>query len=466
VAPSEAEPRRELHARRAAEARALLTELGPTFIKFGQMLSIRPDVIPPAAIYELQKLCDSVPSFPTPLALAVVRRELGREPSEVYDGLHAHTEPIAAASLGQVYRCTLRATGEAVALKVQRPDMIRAVTLDLYLLRGYMHAVEWFKVRVLTGVFGAADRASFDVALLDSFASATYLELDYEHEAANQQRFADELCPKLHGKIHVPAVHWGHTARKVLTSEWIEGEQLAKCDRQTINALISVGVDAFLAQLLDVGFFHSDPHPGNLLVDGSGRLVLIDFGLCAEVDQLDGRALSKAIVHLMQSDVEGLLDDCVALHFLPEDVDREALLVPMRNIFHKGGEALIDMQQTRHVESAGVAARRAQFGAISRDLNQVFFEFPFTVPPYFALITRALIVLEGIAVTGDPDFDLFRAAYPYAARHAAKVFGVGQLASFVGEASKQGHLDLLKAPRPNPREALRRSASGSAAHVL
>ncbi|KAL3916390.1 MAG: hypothetical protein SGPRY_006839, partial [Prymnesium sp.] len=228
--------------------------------------------------------------------------------------------------------------------------------------------------------------------------------------------------------------------KEVITTEWINGVQLAKCEPAVINKLIPVGVNCFLAQLLDVGFFHSDPHPGNLLVDQQGRLVLIDFGLCAEVDQVDGRSLASAIVHLMRSDVEGLVEDGVKLDFLPADIDRSALLPPLQAVFNKSGKALIDVHR-RQSELKGLAARsvspilhspsqltsqpaphcrKAKFGAISRELNQIFFDFPFTVPPYFALITRALIVLEGIAVTGDPNFDLFTAAYPYAARHASK----------------------------------------------
>lgn len=140
--------RSERQARRAAELRELFTRLGPTFVKCGQMLSIRPDLLPPAAIHELQKLCDAVPSYPTADAMALVAAELGRPVGDVFDDLDESSVPIAAASLGQVYRCRLRGTGELVALKVQRPDMIRAVSLDLYLLRRYMQAVEWFKQEV------------------------------------------------------------------------------------------------------------------------------------------------------------------------------------------------------------------------------------------------------------------------------------------------------------------------------
>ena len=307
-------------AARARELRELLTDLGPTFIKFGQMLSIRPDVLPPTFVYELQKLCDAVPSYPTAEAIKLVEAELGQPVEAIFEGLDQSTMPIAAASLGQVrslpwlfghdaaasrllrplsqvYRVRLRDGGE-VALKVQRPDMIRAVSLDLFLLRHYMYAVEWFKVNVLTGLFGAADRSSFDVKLLDTFAvriragfegcrwkhtlqppltashalprlalphaclatrlslphpsqAASYLELDYLNEAANGERFARELVPRLGGKVHVPRCERRFTTRKVLVTEWIEGIQLARSPPHVINELVDTGVACFLAQLLE-----------------------------------------------------------------------------------------------------------------------------------------------------------------------------------------------------------------------
>ena len=250
------------HAARAAELRGLLTDLGPTFIKAGQMLSIRPDLLPPPAVYELQKLCDAVPSYPTADALKLIESEYGRPAAAVFVGLDAATAPIAAASLGQVYRCHL-SCGREVAVKVQRPDMIRAVSLDLHILRTLMQCVEWFKERVLTDVFGAAARSAYDVKLLDSFARASYLELDYQNEAANLERFASELVPLLGGQVYVPRCEHELTTRKVLVTEWIEGAQLAKSPPEVINRLTPVGVACFMAQLLESGFFHSDPHPGS-----------------------------------------------------------------------------------------------------------------------------------------------------------------------------------------------------------
>lgn len=434
---SEAEARSSA---RAGELRALLTQLGPTFIKLGQMLSIRPDLLPPDAVIELQKLCDGCPSYPTADALLLIEDELGAPPAEVFDGLDASTPPVAAASLGQVYRCRLRATGEEVALKVQRPDMIRSVSRDLYLLRGYMRAVEWFKTEVLVRLLGAAERTNFDVRLLDAFATASFLELDYRNEATNLERFAAELVPRCGGKVYVPRCYGHVTTRKVLATEWIVGEQLAKSPPEVIAELIPVGVDCFLRQLLGCGFFHSDPHPGNLLVDARRRLVLIDFGLCAEIAAFDSRALTQSIVHLMQGDVEALVDDAVLLRFLPPTVDRAALLPHLKRIFEQGRLAAAE-QRTRRAPFGAVKERRAKFWAVSRDLNRIFFEFPFTVPDYFALITRALIVLEGIALTGDQNFDLFTAAYPFAAKHAAGVLGARGVATVTRAAAQAAAFD-------------------------
>ncbi len=400
----------------AKKFRNLLTDLGPAFIKFGQMLSIRPDILPPVVVAELQKLCDSVPPYPTEKAIELIEEELGTGTVDhLFEGLDVRTKPFAAASLGQVYKVKMRKTGETVALKVQRPDMIRKVSLDLYLLRKYARAVEYVKKAAMRVGF-IAERKAYDLDLLDAFATASYLELDYEHEAANQERISKLLIPKIGAdKMHIPRVLL--SSRKVLVSEFIEGVQLAKSNKKTIQKLIPVGVKVYLSQLLDIGYFHSDPHPGNLLVDKKGRLVLIDFGLCARVDNIDMKGMTSAVVHLMRGDVEGLLEDAIVLGFLPKDVDRSALLPILQKIYDEAKLA----EETNKFYNFRSTERRKRFVNVSADLNSVFFDFPFIVPEYFALITRALIVLEGIALTGDPSFDIFQASYPYCKSRASQL---------------------------------------------
>lgn len=433
-----------------------------------------------------------------------------------FEDLDETTLPVAAASLGQVYKLRLRSTGREVAVKVQRPDMIRAVSLDLFLLRKYMSSVEAFKHFLMHKVGLMAPRKQFDLELLNAFASASYLELDYHHEATNAGRFAQELLPLLPaGRCFIPAVIQEVSARRIITSEWVEGRRLADCDRATINRLVPVGVQCFIAQLLQTGFFHADPHPGNLLVNEKGQLVLIDFGLCAEIRSFDADAMTAAILHLMQGDVPRLLEDAIQLGFLPPDVDTGTLLPALQGVFAKAailrrratelikqrsdletsagsiavatsaainGARAIDPdtavsggaendaarrslcpwhrfrdsllgsapaeKDTRTADGVVVslasgevrnaqyrpAERRRHFKEISHELNQIFFDFPFTVPPYFALITRALILLEGIAVAGDPKFDIFKAAEPFARQRALEVFGAVNLVKLAGTA--------------------------------
>lgn len=241
-----------------------------------------------------------------------------------------------------MYKVHLRSTGECVALKVQRPDMLRQVSLDLYLLRRYMHCVELAK-QALSAVGVLNQPRPYDVALLDSFAAASYLELDYLHEAQSQARFKRDLVPLMRGAVHVPAVLHHLTTRKVLVTEWVHGTQLAKSPPEVINKLVPIGVECFLTQLLVLKYgplisriwksmrstevvnsnthhpqmrryFHSDPHPGNLLVNDQGQLVIIDFGLCASIDAPDSDGITQALVHLMQKDVSGMLQVWCALY--------------------------------------------------------------------------------------------------------------------------------------------------------
>ena len=215
-------------------------------------------------------------------------------------------------------------------------------------------------------------------------------------------------------------------------SEWIEGKQLAKSPASVINKLIPVGVECFLIQLLETGFFHADPHPGNLLVTPDGKLALIDFGLMADVPIQDTKTMTKTIVHLMQGDVPGLVEDAVELGFLPEDVDKSSLTPVLQKVFDSAQLAVTDQVKSGLTYKA-IQGRRKQFWAVSFDLNKIFYLYPFLVPDYFALITRAMIVLEGIAVTGDPDFDLFKAAYPYSLKRAVGLFGYGGVANIAKE---------------------------------
>ena len=192
----------------AVELREMLTRLGPSFIKFGQAMSIRPDLLPSSFLFELQKLCDAVPSYPTKEAIEVIESELGVTINTVFAGIDEKTDPIAAASLGQVYKVNLVSEDKVVAVKVQRPDMHHYVLRDIYILRLVARTTQWIKSNLTY-------QRPFDVALLDTFANATIKELDYLNEAANQIKCKETLEPRQKDKIYIPKVYEKHTTRKV-----------------------------------------------------------------------------------------------------------------------------------------------------------------------------------------------------------------------------------------------------------
>eukprot|EP00440_Ansanella_granifera_P060546 gb/GFBE01065622.1/.p1 GENE.gb/GFBE01065622.1/~~gb/GFBE01065622.1/.p1 ORF type:complete len:555 (+),score=115.17 gb/GFBE01065622.1/:1-1665(+) len=420
---------------RASEAREALGRLGPAFIKAGQALSIRPDLLPPTALKELQRLCDDCPAIPWSIAKATIEEELGEGVWEVLEVLprpetSEEPAPVAAASLGQVYRWRRRSDGQVLAVKVQRPDMMHAVALDIFILRRVAAFVR-FAVRQIT------NNRTDHVSLLDAWAKGTYAELDYEAEANNQEFFREELGRRLGGRVYVPEVCRELTTRRVLATEWVDGPRLADCSREVIRTLVPVGVECFLAQLLDMGVFHSDPHPGNLLVS-RGRLVLIDFGLVAEIGQLSMKSMATATVHLISADYESLFDDLVTLELLPQDADRRQVLPPLKSVLVQGMRAGSDIKR-----------RAKNFQSIQDDLSVIFYELPFQVPDYFALITRALAVLEGIALAGDPEFDIFWAAYPFALSRARSVLGSRRTAGLLSVAAASAAQQMTAEERAN-----------------
>eukprot|EP00871_Galdieria_phlegrea_P001954 jgi/Galph1/275/GphlegSOOS_G5108.1 len=382
---------KEKEADRAKELREMLTYLGPTFIKLGQSLSIRPDMVGPKAMEELQKLCDAVPPFDTQIALAMIEEELGKPAKEYFTDISE--KPIAAASLGQVYYARLIATGEEVAIKVQRPDMLKKVTLDLYVMRKVASVMEKVQERL------TASRVQY-TALLDQWSRSMYLELDYINEGQNAVRFSKGVrdIPD----VYIPKVFFEFSARRVLTMEWIRGEKLAKSKPEEIRRLVSVGVNCFLTQLLGTGFFHADPHPGNLMIDDKGRLVILDYGLMSEVEEGQMERMVAAIIHLANRDYRKVVDDFIFLGFLPQNINMERV----------GSMLGVVLDQALQ----GGGAKNINFQKLSSQLSEITFELPFQIPPYFALIIRALSVLEGIALVGDPQFKMIMEAFPYVSK--------------------------------------------------
>eukprot|EP01031_Cornospumella_fuschlensis_P031574 gene31574-38160_t len=388
----------DIDIRRAAQLRETLVSLGPFFIKGGQALSIRPDILPPRAMIELQQLCDKVPCFDSALAMQTIEQELGKAPQEVFDFASYPPEPVAAASLGQVYKAKVKGTNEEVAIKVQRPYVLETVSLDLYLFRK---------------VGGVLSRPPFSssplfsrldpLALLDEFADKIFQELDYNVECQNGLRVAKEMQERnLGGKVVTPIPLPSLTTRRLHVAQWIDGEKLSQSTSKDVSSLVNLGLLVYLSMLLESGFFHADPHPGNLLRTPDGKLCLLDFGLMTYITPEQRIGMIEAIAHLIHRDYALIGDDFKSLGFIPEEVDTAPLVPVLSRVF----EAAL----------AGGGARSLNFQELAGDLAEITFKYPFKIPPYFALLIRAISVLEGIALVGNPEFAIVDEAYPYIAK--------------------------------------------------
>ena len=391
------------------QARKIMETLGPTYIKMGQMLSVRPDVLPEDARDELAVLQDSVKPFSSETAREVVERSLGVPIEDVFSSFSK--EPIAAASLAQVHRATLASTGQEVAVKVQRPDIISTVSKDLYVLRRAAEVYQGIMDR-----FAPQQRTNY-VGLLNEWAVGFYTELDFMNEAANQIKMRDLLRGAGVDDVYIPEVYLEHCSRYLLVTEWVEGKKLTECDPDEVNELVAIGQEAFLTQLLQLGFFHCDPHPGNLMKlhdESKGKLALIDFGLMASLNQEEMDTLVSSIVHLSNKDYAKLTEDFVKLDILPADCDRQKVLPLMDKAlspFIKGGGATKYKDEVLKIyEGAG------GLQSMTSDFVTVMNDIPFSIPPYFALLGRAVATLEGIALVGDPNYRIVMEAYPFVSR--------------------------------------------------
>lgn len=379
--------------KRAEQLRKTLAGLGPSFVKVGQALSSRPDLLPKPYLDCLASLQDRLDPFPTPVAMAVIEEELGCRVDEMYSSISE--EPVAAASLGQVYKGVLRETGEEVAIKVQRPAIGEGIAVDMVLLRRLVKVID-ARLDVLSQPL---------VPLVDEFAGRLFGELDYVQEGRNCERF-QELYSHV-PRVRTPAIKWQATSRRVLTMEWIDGVKLTDKEAMANAGLdvvdfVTVGVECTLRQLLEAGFFHADPHPGNLLATKGGDLVYLDFGMMSEAPPSARYAIIAHVVHLVNKDYLAMCYDYYTLDFMDPDVDTTPIAPALAAFFD---DVLADS-----------TVSRLNFRTLVDGLGGVLFQYPFRVPAYYALILRSLTVLEGLALSADKRYNLLGAAYPYVAR--------------------------------------------------
>lgn len=379
---------RENELLRAKQMVDLITSLGPTAIKVGQALSIRPDLLPLAYLEELQTLQDRVPAFSSDEARAIILEGLGARADDVFSGMSP--APVAAASLGQVYKAKIAGTGETVAVKVQRPQVLEGISRDLYVLR------------IVAGLMCHLPNNHTDFRdVLDTWARRFFDELDYMQEGRNAIRFAEDM--KALKNVRVPRVYMEYTSRKVLTTEWVEGEKLSDSRAGDMSTLVTTALNCYLIQLLETGFLHADPHPGNLLRTPDGRLCVLDFGLMTEVTIDQRYALIEYISHLVNEDYARVAEDLVVLGFVPPDlVDPEKTAAVVPQLAKVLGQLI-----------KGGGARKVNVAEVTDELSRMAEDYVFVIPPYFALILRAFGVLEGIGLDNDPDYAIVDECYPY-----------------------------------------------------
>jgi predicted unusual protein kinase regulating ubiquinone biosynthesis (AarF/ABC1/UbiB family) len=410
----------ERQQRRAETVLETLLTLGPTFIKLGQLLSSRPDVLPPVYIEVLSELQDRVPPADWPAARAVIEDELG----PVADHFDEFDEDaISGASLGQVY--VAEADGERVAVKVRRPNVESLVEADLRVIR--------WSLPFVTRLVGEARAFSLS-NLADEFAKTIREEMDYQREAAMLQEiranFTDnEACrmPRVIGELSGP---------RVMTMEYVPGTKITD-----IDALDAAGLDLgeiaenvvrfYLQMIVEDGVFHADPHPGNLAVQEDGTVVFYDFGMSGHVDPWIQEYIVDFYIAAAERDTERILDALVQMGTLSPDADRDTMGRIM--------ELAIE-------DARGEAVDQYRVQRIIQQVEDTIYEFPFRLPRNLALVLRVATVVEGVCVTLDEDFDFIAVATDYLTEQGYREESVRQAIGDAGEQFREATLASLRIP--------------------
>ena len=371
--------------------RLTLDDLGPTFVKFGQVLSTRSDILPEGVLSELQKLQDTARPMPAGVAQKIIERELGAPVDEVFASFDP--VPLGSASIGQVHKAVLR-SGETVAVKVQRPEAPGRVAGDLELMRDFAALLDR---RFGRGLF-------VDVGgLVAEFEVVVRRELDYSAEAENARRFAANFAGT---QVVIPAVYLDLSTPKVLTEEFVEGTRFRDIRPLSFTPserrrVATMGADAIFRMAFEDGFFHGDPHPSNLLLTPSGNLALLDFGMVGYMSQGDIEALSKLFIAVIQRDAQAALRGLERLGVGYATEIRADLVRDLREFLNK---------------YSGLSVGEVTLGQALSELIALARRYRLRMPPVFPLLTKALVTAEGLARSIDPTLNVYEVARPYAQR--------------------------------------------------
>jgi predicted unusual protein kinase regulating ubiquinone biosynthesis (AarF/ABC1/UbiB family) len=402
-------------ARRKAQAiwiRNTFLDLGPTFIKVGQLFSTRADIFPGEYVEELSKLQDRVPAFSYEQVEGIVEQELGKKIPELFQDFEP--VPLAAASLGQVHKAILY-TGESVVVKVQRPGLKKLFEIDLHILKGiaryFQNHPKWGRGRDWMGIYEECCRILWE-------------EIDYLNEGRNADTFRRNF--RSYDWVKVPRVYWRYATTKVITLEYVPGIKVSQYDALEAagvdrKAIARYGAQAYLHQLLNNGFFHADPHPGNLAVSPDGALIFYDFGMMGTIKSNVREGLMETLFGIAQKDGERVVKSLIDLGAIAPVDD----MGPVR----RSVQYMLDNFMDKPFENQSVAA-------ISDDLYELAYNQPFRFPATFTFVMRAFSTLEGVGKGLDPEFNFMEVAQPYAMQLMTDNNG-SEGNSFLNELSRQ-----------------------------
>jgi ubiquinone biosynthesis protein len=369
--------------------RLTIEELGPTFVKFGQIMSTRPDLIPPRYIAQLVRLQDAVPPDPWEAVREQLEQELEGSLDEHFASFDA--EPVAAASLAQVYQATLPG-GEEVVVKVQRPDIEGTIEVDLEILLDLAHLIQ--ERTPLGQIYDL-------VEIAEEFAFTLRSEMDYRREGHNAERFrrnfADETA------LYIPRVYWDYTTQRVLTLERISGiriDDIAALDAASVDRrqVAKNAARVVIKEVLEDGFFHADPHPGNFFVMDEAMIGAVDFGMVGHLDQRDRESLVRLYIVSVQLDTEGIVEQLIRMGAASYDVDRSGLQRDIGRLLNK---------------YYGLPLKEIRAREVVEEVMPIAFRYHLRLPSRLWLLGKTLAMMEGVGLQLDPDFDIFAVSQPY-----------------------------------------------------
>jgi len=370
-------------------ARLALEELGGTFIKLGQVLSARRDLLPGELVDQLERLQDRVPPLPYEEIRAAIQAEFGADPEQIFASFNH--EAMAAASVAQVHFAVLK-SGEEVAVKVQRPGVAAQMETDFEILLGIArfleHHIAWFKEYNI-------------VEVVREFMQTTREEMDFVLEGHNADRFRQNFAED--PGVHIPKVYWEHTTSRVLTLERITGTPMSDLkaiaaegfDRQ---AIAKHGALIYLKQILIDGFFHADPHPGNIFIEDNDHVALVDFGIVGRIDDALRDHMADLFIAVIRRDTEGIIEAILSIGIAPPDIDRRALGREVSRLLHK---------------YYGLKLGQLQAAQIVREMMQLSRRHGIRIPADFALAVKTWAVLDGVGRQFDPAFNILETAQQF-----------------------------------------------------